>query len=348
MLHSRSKIITYSSSWTFVPTHYCRNTCGYCAFVERTGERAQLVSINEARKEIERARSAGATELLVMSGEGVEESRPVRDRLRREGFTNYIDYLVAVARIALEHDILPHINIGNVNEDELRELRQVVPSMGMMLETVDDKLRRTPAHLRAPDKEPARRLATLRAAGAARVPWTTGLLVGIGETETSRAETIKTIVQIHQQFGHIQEVIIQPFTPHAKTLMENAAPPRFEELRDCVAMARALLPDEVTVQIPPNIAPRFLELIEAGATDLGGVSSDGDRINPEERWLAPRSYAASLMKRGYALQSRLAIYDDWIANDWMSSETLEAVARVRRRLPQIIAASPSSEKEVYV
>lgn len=348
MAHSRSKTITYSSSWTFVPTHYCRNTCGYCAFVERTGERAQLVSISEARKEIARARAAGATELLVMSGEGVEESRLVRDRLRREGFTNYIDYLVAIARIALDYDILPHVNIGNVGADELRVLRAVVPSMGMMLETVDDKLRRTPAHLRAPDKEPARRLATLRAAGQARVPWTTGLLVGVGETEASRAETIKAIARIHHEFGHIQEVIIQPFTPHVGTRMENKPAPRFEELRDCVVMARALLPDEVTVQIPPNIAPRFLELIEAGATDLGGISSDGDRINPEERWLAPRSYAASLMKRGYALQPRLAVYDGWIANGWMSAETLEAAARVRRRLPQSVVDSLATEKEVYV
>ncbi|MBA2341120.1 MAG: 7,8-didemethyl-8-hydroxy-5-deazariboflavin synthase subunit CofG [Pyrinomonadaceae bacterium] len=348
MAHSRPKIITYSSSWTLVPTHYCRNTCGYCAFVQRTGARAQLVSINEARREIERAHAAGATELLIMSGEGVEESRAVRDALSREGYTTYIDYLIAVARIALEYDILPHVNIGNVGEDELRALRAVAPSMGMMLETLDAGLRRSAAHLRAPDKEPARRLQTLRAAGAARVPWTTGLLIGIGETECSRAETLKAIARIHEQFGHIQEVIIQPFTPHTGTLMEEQRAPRFEEVRNAVLLARELLPREVAVQIPPNIAPRFLELVEAGARDFGGISPDGDRINLEERWLAASFYYAQLAKRGYTLRARLAMYDDFITPHWLSPEMLERAARVRRRLPQFAADSLATEKEVYV
>lgn len=329
--------VTFSASWTLIPTHWCRNTCGYCVFVERTGARAELVSLDAARAEIERARRAGATELLIMSGEGVEESRAVRAALKREGFTTYIDYLSAVARIALALDILPHINIGNVPEDALRALRAVVPSMGMMLETTDTGLRRTDAHRRAPDKEPSRRLETLRAAGRARVPFTTGLLVGIGEPESARVETLRAIAGLQREYGHIQEVIVQPFTPHAGTLLAARAAPSFEELRETVAAAREILPAEVLVQIPPNIAPRFVELVEAGARDLGGISPDGDRINPRERWLAPCAYAARLRAHGYSLRPRLAVHDAWTSARWLASETLCALPRVLARLPEMRA-----------
>lgn len=328
--------VTFSPSWTLIPTHFCRNTCGYCVFVERHGEAAQLLTTDAARREIERARAAGATELLIMSGEGVEESRDVRAALRRERFDSYIDYLVHISRMALERDLLPHVNIGNLNEESLCALRQVVPSMGMMLETIDTSLRREFAHRRAPDKEPSRRLETLRAAGQARVPFTTGLLVGIGESLRAREESLQAIAAIHKEYGHIQEVIIQPFTPHAGTAMQWCAPPSFDEMYDTVVMARDVLPDEVTVQIPPNIAARFVELVEAGARDLGGISPDGDRINPDERWLSPRVYAELLSAREFNLMPRLAVHDCWISSDWLSTETLHRIERARRRLPIIV------------
>ena len=334
---SNQRTVTYSPSWTLIPTHYCRNTCGYCVFVEREGARAQLVSIAQARLEIERARAAGATELLMMSGEGVETSRYIRAQLKSEGFACYVDYLICIARTALERDMLPHINIGNVTFEELTALRSVVPSMGMMLETIDNALRGRAAHNRAPDKEPARRMETLRAAGRARVPFTTGLLVGIGETMRAREETLRAIAEIQIAYGHIQEVIVQPFTPHARTAMENCAAPCFEEMRDVVQLAREILPPEVIVQIPPNIAARFVELVEAGARDLGGVSPDGDRINPRERWLAPKTYAKALATRGYTLQARLAVHRKWITPRWLAAETLQATRRVTQRLPKFKA-----------
>jgi FO synthase subunit 1 len=325
--------VTYSPSWTLIPTHYCRNSCGYCVFVERAGPNAGLLAPDAARGEIERARRAGATELLIMSGEGVETSATIRAALRLYGFPSYIDYLVFLAREALERDLLPHVNIGNLTEDELSVLRLVVPSMGMMLETTDAALRDKAAHARAPDKEPSRRLQTLEAAGRARVPFTTGLLVGIGETAAAHEETLQAIAQIQESYGHIQEVIIQPFTPHAGTRMSERPPPSFEELRDAVKMAREILPVEVAVQIPPNIAPRFVELVLAGARDLGGVSPDGDRINPAERWLAPATYNAALAAHHFKLQARLAVHERWTNARWLSAETLAAVERVRRRLP---------------
>ena len=335
--------VTYSPSWTLIPTHYCRNTCGYCVFVERKGVRAQLTARAAARAEISRASRAGATELLIMSGEGVEQSSAIRAALRRDHFNSYIEYLIDISRAALASGLLPHVNIGNMMEDELRALRAVVPSMGMMLETTDTALTKTAAHRRAPDKHPARRLETLRAAGRARVPFTTGLLIGIGEDFRAREETLQAIASIHRAYGHIQEVIVQPFTPYAGTLMEHHAPPCFEELRDTVRMARAILPAEVTVQIPPNIAPRFLELVRAGARDLGGISPDGDRINPTERWLAPKIYADALAAHGFILKARLAVHDKWVSDEWLSKETLTAAARVRHRLSELqreVAALP--------
>ena len=268
-----------------------------------------------------------------MSGEGVEESRSVRDALKAYGFASYIDYLCEIARTALSRELLPHVNVGNLSEDELRALRRFVPSMGMMLETTDARLRRLEAHRRAPDKEPARRLETLRAAGRAGVPFTTGLLVGIGEDKRARFETLQAIAEIARAYGHIQEVIVQPFTPHAGTALERRAPPGFDELRETVEAARSLLPTEVAVQIPPNLAPRFVELVEAGARDLGGISPDGDRINPLERWLAPEAYAARLARHGFNLQPRLAVYERWISTRWLAPTLARAVERVRARLP---------------
>lgn len=327
--------VTYSPSWTLIPTHYCRNTCGYCVFVERTGRRAGLLAPTAAEREIERACAAGATELLIMSGEGVESSPDIRRALRAGGFPSYVDYLAFISRAALERDLLPHVNIGNITEDELRALRPFVPSMGMMLETIDERLMREAAHGRAPDTAPSRRIGTLAAAGRARVPFTTGLLVGIGESTKAREATLRVIAEIQASYGHIQEVIIQPFTPHAGTRMSDCEPPSFEELRDAVRLAREILPPEVAVQIPPNIAPRFVELVLAGARDLGGVSPDGDRINPNERWLTPFVYESALAPHGFTLRPRLAIHEAWATPFWLSAETLRAAERVRRRLPQL-------------
>ena len=353
--------ITYSPSWTLIPTHYCRNTCGYCAFVERDGARANLLSLARATEEIERARRSGATELLIMSGVGVETSASVRRALAAEGFADYIAYLFCIARRALAAGLLPHINIGNVTENEIRLLREATPSMGMMLETIED-LSGEAAHRRAPDKLPARRMATMEAAGRARMPWTTGILVGIGELRESRRASLEAIARTHDDYKHIQEVIVQPFTPHAATAMSRWSAPTVCELRDTVRLAREVLPRDVVVQIPPNIAPDIIEFVCAGASDLGGISPDGDRINPDERWLAPRAYARALAAHGFSLQPRLAVHERFINHDWLASEPLAAIPVVRRRLSahvaspaygasmtkQSNAAAPQSEAQSFI
>ena len=333
------RAVTFSPSWTLVPTHWCRNTCGYCVFVEREGPRARLVSVEAARAEMRRARAAGAAELLIMSGEGVEQSAEVRAALRAEGCGSYVEYLARVSREALGLGLLPHVNVGNVAEADARALAEFVPSMGMMLETADAGLRRKAAHRLAPDKEPARRLATLEAAGRARMPFTTGILVGVGEDARSREDSLRAVAAIQRAHGHVQEVIIQPFTPHAGTAMAEAPAPSFAELRAAVEAARDILPAEVVVQVPPNLAPRFVELVEAGARDLGGVSPDGDRINPLERWLAPRAYADALGRAGFTLRPRLAVHERFVSPEWLRPLTLRAAADVRRSLPLLPEAS---------
>lgn len=344
------RVVTFSPSWTLVPTHWCRNACGYCVFVEREGPRAGLVSLESARAEMRRARAAGAVELLIMSGEGVEQSAAVRAALRAGGFHSYVEYLAAVSREALGLGLLPHVNVGNLSEADLRALAEFVPSMGMMLETTDAGLRREAAHRFAPDKEPARRLATIEAAGRARMPFTTGILVGIGEDAHAREDSLRAIAAAARAHGHVQEVIVQPFTPHAGTAMADSPAPPFDELRAAVEMARDLLPAEVVVQIPPNLAPRFVELVEAGARDLGGISPDGDRINPLERWLAPRAYAAALRRAGFTLRPRLAVHERFISPEWLRPATLRAVGPARLSLPSLDgpAAGPSRAAHAHV
>lgn len=312
-----------------IPTHFCRNACGYCAFVEHAGERARLITLGAAADEMRRAAHCGATELLIMSGEGVESSAQVRETLAAEDCRSYLDYLIEVARLALDFDLLPHINVGNLREEEFAALKPYVPSMGMMVESVNAALRRTVAHRRAPDKEPERRFATLRCAGRARMPFTTGILVGIGETDDDRLAALRLIAEIHAQFGHIQEVIVQPLVPHPGTAMENACAPSNEIMCATVRAAREILPPEVAVQIPPNIAANYLELIECGASDLGGVSPDGDRINPGQPWRQAREYAFALRSSGRSLVPRLAVHDRYLTPTWLGEDLLHAAHRVR-------------------
>lgn len=333
-LTSGNRVITYSPSWTFITTHFCRDTCGYCAFVNRTaGDKSKLQPLAAAEREIKSARTNGATELLIMSGEAVESSHAIRRALNEYGFANYIEYLIAVAQLALAHDLLPHINIGNLSETEIGKLKPFVPSMGAMLESVDERLRFLPAHIYAPSKTAAKRIDTLRAAGRAKMAWTTGLLIGIGETAASRRETLETIACAHQEYGHVQEVIIQPFTAHTGTKMSGYAAPSAEDLCATVKLARLILPSEITVQIPPNIAPQVIDLVQAGARDFGGISPDGDRINPSHKWLLAQTYQAILQTYNFTLQPRLAIYPAWTNDAWLSSDLLLAAKRAENLLP---------------
>ncbi|HEX8581141.1 MAG TPA: 7,8-didemethyl-8-hydroxy-5-deazariboflavin synthase CofG, partial [Acidimicrobiales bacterium] len=264
--------VTFSPK-VFVPlTMLCRDRCGYCTFAKAPARLdapyltpEQVLAIATAGAE------AGCHEVLFTLGERPEDRYPVaRAWLAEHGHASTVDYLVAMCRLVLdETGLLPHANAGALSADELAALRPVAPSQGMMVETLRADLA---CHRGAPDKEPARRLATLEAAGELGIPFTTGILVGIGETRADRLAALEAIAASHRRHGHVQEVIVQNFLPKPGTAMHAAPPCPADEYVEAVALARLVLPPEVHVQAPPNLSDDFGALLDAGVDDWGGVS----------------------------------------------------------------------------
>jgi FO synthase len=279
---------TTFSPKVFVPlTELCRDRCGYCTFAKAPARVAAAYLDVDAVLAIARAgAAAGCHEVLFTLGERPEDRFPAaRDWLDAHGHASTVAYLaVAAAAVRDATGLLPHLNAGAMTADELALLRPVSASQGMMLETLVEDL---PAHRGSPDKIPARRLATLEAAGAAAIPFTTGILVGIGETFDDRAAALLAIAASHGRHGHVQEVIVQNFLPKAGTAMHAAAPPDAEDYLRTVALARLLLPPSIHLQAPPNLSDDLGSLLDAGIDDWGGVSPvTPDHVNPERPWPA--------------------------------------------------------------
>lgn len=309
--------VTYSPK-VFVPlTRLCRDRCGYCTFA--TAPRhldAPYLSPEEVLAIARQGAAAGCHEALFTLGE-LPELRydSARAWLEERGFDSTVDYVHHVAGLVLEETgLLPHANAGAVSADDLALLRQVSPSQGMMIESLRPDLA---AHRGAPDKAPARRLATLEAAGELAVPFTTGILVGIGETEADRVEALLAIAASHRRHGHVQEVIVQNFLPKPGTAMRDAAPCPPEVHHRAVALARLLLPAEVHVQAPPNLAETagLGDLLDAGVDDWGGVSPvTADHVNPERPWPALETLRAATEERGLTLAPRLTVHPSYAAD----------------------------------
>jgi len=262
----------------FLPlTTACRYTCTYCTFYDVPGE-ATLMRPGEIRRQCQVGADAGCTEALFTFGDEPDDRyERVHAQLDDWGFADSREYLHRACEIALEEGLLPHSNPGDLTEAEIARLRPVNASMGVMLETTAD----VDAHAGRRRKTPGQRLKTIRAAGRQAVPFTTGILVGIGETPRDRAESILAIRALHGRYGHVQEVIVQPVVENERSSFER---PPLATLRRTVAMARAGLPDPVSVQVPPNLAPAA-ELVDCGIDDLGGVSPiTDDHINPDYDW----------------------------------------------------------------
>src|SRR4051795_4305060 len=279
-------LVTYSPK-VFIPlTKLCRDVCHYCTFARppRRGERAYM-SIDEVLEVARAGERAGCREALFTLGDKPElRYRAAREELAALGCATTIQYLAAAARAVLdETSLLPHLNPGVLTRADFDELRPVSASMGLMLETTSERLsRRGRPHFGSPDKLPARRLETLRLAGEARVPFTTGILIGIGET---RAERIEALQAIAAAGPHVQEVIVQNFRAKAGTKMADAPEPPLEELLWTIAVARLVVPPAVAVQAPPNLTGDFAALLDAGIDDWGGVSPVTiDHVNPEAPW----------------------------------------------------------------
>ena len=297
--------LTFSRN-VFIPlTTACRYTCSYCTYYDVPGE-ATLMSPEAIRDVVETGVDSGCTEALFTFGDKPDDRyTKIHTQLDEWGYDSIIDYLHAACEIALEEGLLPHSNPGDITQAEFRRLREVNSSMGVMLETTAD----VDAHSGGRRKTPGQRLNTIRAAGREGVPFTTGLLVGIGETWFDRAESLLAIRELHERYGHVQEVIIQNVVPNERSDFDQ---PSVDTMRRAVAMARAALPEEISVQVPPNLSPTG-DLIDCGVDDLGGVSPiTDDYINPDYAWPALDELNSIADDAGLPLHERLPVYDRYL------------------------------------
>ena len=301
--------VTFSPK-VFVPlTMLCRDRCGYCTFAKAPARLAAPYLTAEEVLAVARAgREAGCHEALFTLGERPELRYPAaRQWLEAHGHSSTVEYLAHVCRLVVEETgLLPHANAGALFPDELARLREVTASQGMMLESLAEGLA---AHRGAPDKAPARRLATLEAAGALAIPFTTGILVGIGDDRPGQLAALRAIAASHARHGHVQEVIVQNFLPKLGTAMARTEPCRPEDLQWAIAAARLVLPPEIHVQAPPNLSDDLAPLLHAGIDDWGGVSPvTADHVNPERAWPALGVLREATEEAGHVLAPRLTLY----------------------------------------
>jgi FO synthase len=312
--------VTYSPK-VFIPlTMLCRDSCGYCTFAQPPARlESPYLSPEQVLAIAKQGARQGCHEALFTLGERPEERYDVaRAWLRDHGYDSTVHYVAAMAKLVLdETGLLPHANAGALYADELALLRPVSPSQGMMIESLNGDLE---CHRGAPDKEPARRLATLEAAGELRIPFTTGILVGIGESREDRIEALEAIAAAHRRHGHVQEVIVQNFLPKLRTGMAKAKACPSDEFLWSIAVARLILPPEVHLQAPPNLSDDFGVLLDAGIDDWGGVSPvTADHVNPERPWPDLDVLRTVTEERGFALAPRLTIYPTYVRapQEWL-------------------------------
>ena len=300
--------VTYSPK-VFIPlTMLCRDRCGYCTFAKAPARlTSPYLTPDEVRAIARAGREAGCHEALFTLGERPELRYPLaRTWLDDNGFASTVDYLAHACRLVLEETgLLPHANAGALFPDELAALRPVTASQGMMIESLAEDLA---AHRSAPDKEPARRLATLDAAGELHIPFTTGILVGIGDDRAGQLAALQAIAASHARFGQVQEVIVQNFLPKPGTAMARVAPCPADDLLWAISVARLVLPPEVHIQAPPNLSDDLGPLLRAGIDDWGGVSPvTADHVNPERAWPALDTLRAATEEAGHVLAARLTV-----------------------------------------
>ncbi|HZC13151.1 MAG TPA: 5-amino-6-(D-ribitylamino)uracil--L-tyrosine 4-hydroxyphenyl transferase CofH, partial [Thermoleophilaceae bacterium] len=334
--------ITFSRNLTLSLSRTCVSHCKYCAFATH---RPHLHEPDEVERLLDDAVRRRVKELLVLTGDDPGHHPGVRERLGALGFQDFVAYVAWCCERALERGILPHTNLGALGRAELARLREVTASQGMMLESLRDDL---VAHQGSPTKDPELRLATIRAAGELAIPFTSGILVGIGESEDDRVEALEALAGLHAEHGHLQEVILQNFVPHPRyygaepaeiadeaqqgerspgtplELPAWATPITLDDMRRLVRECRRLMPD-VGIQIPPNLSDWWMTLVEEGATDLGGLSANGDHISPEHPFPSVHEMRKRLAPRGYALTERLCVYPQYMDSAWLEQGVLDVI-----------------------
>ena len=325
--HFKPGVITYSRK-VFIPlTNLCRDYCGYCTFRRDPGQPgAHTMSPDEVLQVARAGEKLGCTEALFSLGDKPELLFPeMRETLRKLGFRSTLHYLEAMCQLVLrETSLLPHPNPGLMSAEWISRLAAVSPSMGLMLETTNDSLLAAgQAHDNAPDKIPAKRLRTIEEAGKQSVPFTTGILIGIGESPEDRVDALLAIRDLHQRYGHIQEVIIQNFRVKSEIPMRNWPEPTRGDMLRTIAVARLLMP-EMNIQAPPNLSdPDYEELLDAGINDWGGVSPlTPDFINPERPWPHLEELERRTQVKGFQLRQRLPIYPEFLEHAMNKSALL--------------------------
>lgn len=332
----KGRVVTYSPK-VFVPlTNLCRDFCGYCTFRKAPGEPgAKTMTFDEVLAVVREGRRLGCTEVLFSLGDKPEAIYPEMARfLTARGYRRTLDYLFDACRITLEEtELLPHSNPGVMGTRDLHRLKQCNASVGLMLESVSERLLAPGgAHENAPDKRPALRLRTIAEAGKLRFPFTTGILIGIGESWAERIDSLCAIRDLHQQYGHIQEVIVQNFRAKPTIPMRLHPDAAYDDMVKTIALARLILGGEMNIQAPPNLTPHGYELyLEAGINDWGGVSPlTPDFINPEAPWPALRTLKEKSAQAGFTLKARLPVYPEYIrqGNKFLSPAVLACVEKL--------------------
>ena len=365
--------VTFSRNYTLSLSRTCQCYCKYCAFATH---QAHIRSPEEAEKLLDEAVRRNAKELLVLTGERPEVNPVVAAKLAEWGHEDFTSYVVWSCEQALERGMLPHTNIGVLDRADLARLREVTASQGLMLESASERLMGT-VHAGSPTKHPAQRLATIEAAGELKIPFTSGILIGIGETEEEQVESLEALAELHGRYGHLQEIILQNFVPHPRyygaevadiadraslerwggagdpsggaplSLREFppdgspaplprdaradelpvpawASPVSVHDIKRLILECKRLMPD-VGVQVPPNLSDDWEELVEAGATDLGGLSANGDHISPEHAFPSPHEVRKGLAPKGFALTERLCVYPQYMDPEWMEQGVLDVI-----------------------
>jgi 7,8-didemethyl-8-hydroxy-5-deazariboflavin synthase CofG subunit len=336
-LRARGKgtVVTFSKK-VFIPlTTLCRDYCSYCTFRKDPGQPgAHFMTPDEVLALAEQSRRAGCKEALFSLGDQPERIFPeAREFLRQQGFARTLDYLAAMCELVLEKTgLLPHANPGVMDRSALERLKNSNASVGLMLENVSPRLMRNGLpHANAPDKVPALRLRTMEEAGKLSTAFTTGILIGIGETMEERVDSLFAIRTLHEKYGHIQEVIIQNFRVKPEIPMAAHPEPSLDDMLRTIALARLILGPQMNVQAPPNLSySDFPRLLEAGINDWGGISPvTRDFINPEAAWPQISQLRSETEARGFTLRERLALYPEFVGRDKFLS------TRVRSRVAAI-------------
>ncbi|MFM7795401.1 MAG: 7,8-didemethyl-8-hydroxy-5-deazariboflavin synthase CofG, partial [Candidatus Nitrosotenuis sp.] len=310
----KSNTVTFSKKAFFNMINLCRDFCGYCTYKSEPGEqKLSLMNKKDIRVLAELAKKHHCTEALFVTGERPEEKYNIAKQwLKENGFVSTAEYLAHASEIALEAGLFPHTNGGNLTKSEMNSLRKTNASIGVMLENSSERLsEKNMPHVLAPSKNPKERLKVLQNSGELSIPTTTGVLVGIGETPYELIESLYAIREIHDRYGHIQEIILQNFQPKDDTLMRNTPSAEEEYFKTMVALARIIMP-EMNIQIPPNLSPNSYQyFLDAGINDWGGISPlTADYVNPEFKWPEIDFIEKYTKDAGFDLKARFPVYPE--------------------------------------